>query len=1357
MKMKQIFRRAAAVVMAVATAVSILPSAKVSAATGDAKTITFENIRDSNGNEIRYNSSATINGHTAGEKGRVKTRIFVDGDPAFCIEPGVSLHTGDKLKEASSKTWKALSDNKKKAIGLALLYGYQGNRKNLKGNDDERWLATQILVWEFVAGSRKATGNFKRENTTVYHIFFGSTHANKGTEAVYDQIVDLMQEHNTIPSFMSDDKEKVLKDMKFKDGKYTLTLTDNNKVLSDYTVTCGNSKISLSVSGNKLTVTSSEPLEDSARIKAVRKNVPTVSDSAKLIAYGSDDLQDVVTGVENADKVNAYVNVQTKAGKLALKKTSEDGVVAGIFFTIKGEDFEKTVQTGNDGSITVEDMVPGTYTVTEASYERYVPQQTKTVEVVGGKTATVSFSNVLKRFNVTVTKKDVEKIFPQGDASLAGAVYGIYKGGNLVDTYTTDRMGQFTTAYYVCGDDWTIREISPSEGYLLDKTVYPVGALQRTYTVQYNASSLDVIEQVEKGKIALIKHTDDGETKIETPEKGAEFVVFLRKSGSYEQAKEEERDHLICDEDGFAQTKELPYGWYTVRQTVGWEGRELMKDFDVFINKNEKTYRFVINNREFGAHVKIVKKDAETGKTIPYAGAGFQIYDPKGNLVTMTFTYPEITKIDTFYTAEDGMLITPEKLPHGEGYSLVEVQAPYGYVLNSEPVKFDVVQNKSEKEQEITIIKVERPNMPQKGKITVAKTGEVFSSVTATGGGYLDENGNDVAFPNLYQPVYADKGLEGAVYEITAAEDIITPDGTVRCKKDEVAATITTGEDGTAVTEPLYLGKYKIREVTAPEGMVINDTVYEAELTYAGQEVAVTETEAEFYNERQKVEISLDKVLEEDERFEIGDNGEIQSVQFGLYTAEDITAADGTAIPKDGLLEIISCDEKGKAVFRTDVPVGAELYVKEYSTDVHYILSEETYPVEFEYAGQETALVKIRVNEGEEIENELIYGSVKGHKADRETGENIAGAVFGLFSAKETEFTEETVILTAESDTNGVFGFENIPFGDWVIRELKPAEGFLPNNELYPVSIAGDGQVVEITVVNDRIPELGTTATVDGGKEINATEVFTLEDVVSYKHLIPGKEYVVNGVLMDKNTEKPLLIDGQEVHSEAVFTPEQPTGEVVVSFTFDAKFIKEDTSIVVFESLYKDGMELAVHADMEDENQTVKVRVPKLKTKATVDGKKKAEADKEITIVDTVTYQNLTPGKEYVVQGILMDKKTGKPYLADGKKVRTEAAFVPEKKNGKIELAFTFDGSGIKKDTEIVVFETLYRDGLELAAHADIKDKGQTVTIVPPAPVIPQTGDSSMTGLWLGLGAIALGGLISLFFIRKKKDEDYDS
>lgn len=179
-------------------------------------------------------------------------------------------------------------------------------------------------------------------------------------------------------------------------------------------------------------------------------------------------------------------------------------------------------------------------------------------------------------------------------------------------------------------------------------------------------------EQVIKGNIAIIKHTDNGDTQIETPEDGAVFEVFLKSAGSYESAKETEHDILTCDENGFAQTKDMPYGVYTVKQTSGWEGRELMKAFDVFINSDGQTYRYLINNRGFESYIKVVKKDAETGKTIPYAGAGFQIYDPDGNLVTMTFTYPEVTTIDTFYTTAEGELITPQTLEYGKGYSLVD-------------------------------------------------------------------------------------------------------------------------------------------------------------------------------------------------------------------------------------------------------------------------------------------------------------------------------------------------------------------------------------------------------------------------------------------------------------------------------------------------------------------------------------------------------------------------------------------------------------------------------------------------------------------------------------------------------------
>ena len=651
---------------------------------------------------------------------------------------------------------------------------------------------------------------------------------------------------------------------------------------------------------------------------------------------------------------------------------------------------------------------------------------------------------------MTVTKSDAEMGTAQGDASLAGAVYGIYKGEELIDTYTTDKNGQFTTKYYVCGNDWTVREISPSEGYLLDRTIHKVGAEPELYTVEFNSTANDVTEQVIKGNIAIIKHTDNGETQIETPETGAAFEVFRKAAGSFDAAKETERDILTCDENGFAQTKDMPYGIYTVRQTSGWEGRELMKPFDVFISKDGQTYRYLINNANFESYIKVVKKDAETGNTIPYAGAGFQIYDPNGNLVKMTFTYPEVTTIDTFYTTADGELITPQTLEYGKGYSLVEVQAPYGYVLNSDPVYFDVMQENSEIDSGITVIEVVRSNVAQKGTITVSKSGEVFSSVNEAGG--------------LYQPVYAVRGLEGAVYEITAAEDIYTLDGTLRASKGEVVDTVTTGADGTAVSKELYLGKYEVKEITAPFGMVLNEETHAVELVYAGQNVAVTETATSFYNERQRVEIDLIKRLMADEAYGIGKNGEIFDVTFGLYAEKELTAADGTVIPADGLIEIISLDGNGSGKVKTDLPIGS-YYVKELATNSAYILNGQKYSVAFEYAGQETATVHITANGGEAIENDIIYGSVSGKKSD-EDGNALGGAVIGIFKTGTEKFTTENAIQTTVTAADGSFSFEKVPYGTWVIREIESPTGFVLSEEEITVAIGAVDEVVEIEFVN---------------------------------------------------------------------------------------------------------------------------------------------------------------------------------------------------------------------------------------------------------------------------------------------------
>ena len=1225
------FTRITALLLVVAVIFGTMFSLPVSAASGDKVTITFDFCYDSTGNIIKFQQTTVSDGYTVGTPGEELCKIFADGKEAYCIEPGHTLYSGNTLTEDGSTVWKNLGSAKQKAINLALLYGKPGSGKSLSGTEDQKWVATQLIVWEFVSGCRSTSEGYKCTNTKfIDGICAGG--ANPGVKSVYNAISKSLANYSTVPSFASAIASKAeTYEMKYSDGKYTLTLTDSNSILSDFSFkTTGG--VSASVSGNKLTLTSTSPVNDAVTFNSA-KSMPSVGNTT-LVPYGDASLQDVITGVENdADPIRAYFKVKTSSGNLKLVKTSEDGNVANIEFTVNGDGYSKTAKTNSKGEFELTDLVPGKYTVTEHTPTEYAEQKSKTVNVESGKTATVSFSNVLKKWNLTVTKTDAETKSAQGDATLTGAVYDIYNNGKLVDKYTTDKNGSFTTSYYVCGDNWTLKEIEPSEGYLLDETEYHIGAEAKKYTLENNSISIGVTEDILKGKIAIIKHTDDGSTKIETPEKGAEFQVYLKSSGSYAKAKESERDNLVCDEYGFAETKELPYGTYTVHQTKGWNGTEYIADFDVFVNEDGKTYKYLINNASLESYVKIIKVDSETGKQIPYAGAGFQIYDPNGNKVTMKYTYPTVTKIDTFYTNSEGYLITPETLPYGKGYSVVEVQAPYGYILDSTPVYFDITAENTSEENGITIVKAEKKNTSQKGTITVEKTGEIFSNVTAIGGGYTDENGNDVALTTIYQPEYSVSGLSGAVFEIYADEDITTPDGTVRAKKDELVATLKTNTKGTATSKQIHLGKYRVVEKTAPYGFVLNKTVNHIELTYSGQNEKVTNTSTSFTNDRQKVIIDLTKILEQNEKFNIGSNDEILNVSFGLYADEDLKASNGTVIPENGLIEIVTCDEKGKATFTTDLPIGS-YYVKEISTDSHYILSDKKYPVVFEYAGQDTATVHISVNDGEPIENEIIYGTIKGLKIDRETGENIAGALFGLFSINETEFTEETAILTAESNEEGIFTFENVPYGEYIVRELKPAEGYLPNEENYQATVSEDEEVIEITVKNDKTPELGTTATIDGKKEFTANGDITIDDVVSYKNLTVGKEYTVSGVLMDKSTGKAFLVDGKEVCSEVTFTPETADGEVTVSFTFD--------------------------------------------------------------------------------------------------------------------------GSAITKDTEIVAFETLYRDGKEIAVHDDIDDKDQTVTIHPqPEPEKPQTGDNSNLGFYIGLGSVAVGGLIAFLIIKfKKKDED---
>lgn len=1157
-----------AMLMCVTTLFGMGTTAFAAEETDEVYLISYPRDGDANyGGEWGHDSLSFMNGWSTATSRFTTIRAMgsYEGNICYCIEPGVPQQTGNTFTKKGEDFWDEYPssynstispDDIKLFIGRIFQYGYTGTistswRSQNEGGDKLAYaVATQLLIWETVVGERDA--DFNKVGTGGKSAIVEQISTNhplySQIMSYYNSIAASVQRHSKVPSFLAKSAGKARTiELEWNGEAYTATLTDTNGVLSDYVFSANASGIRFSVSGNMLTITADDAPSDTVTITAEKRNsqrrgVITWTDGV----YGPNGkLQDTVTYAQTVnDPVKGYLNIKVSYGGTKIIKTSEDGKVEGISFTITGNGVNKTVTTGAGGVIQIDNLAPGVYTVTEQSYDKYEPQEVRRVTVVSGQVATVnfnntlkrgtlivtktsedglnegvkfhlygtslsglavdeyavtdntgkavfsdvligtgytleevdaairyvvpeqqtaavewnavtnkSFTNILKKWNVIVTKSDAETGMPQGDATLAGAVYGIYKGDQLVDTYTTDANGQFTTKYYVCGNDWTIREITPSEGYLLDSTVYPIGAEAKNYTVEYNTTANDVTEQIIKGRIAIIKHTDDGETQLETPEAGAEFAVFLKAAGSYESTKASERDYLICDENGYAVTKDLPYGIYTVHQTKSWDGRELLADFDVYIAKDGQTYHYLANNRNFESYIKIVKVDAETSKVIPLAGAGFRLYRPDGSLITQTFTYPEVTTIDTFYTSSDGYLITPEKLEYGTGYSLVEVSAPYGYTLNSEPVYFDVTADNATEENAVTVVEVTKSNTAQKGVLRISKSGEVFSSVTEADG--------------IYQPVFAVKGLAGAVYEITAAEDIITPDGTLRYAAGEVVDTVTTDETGLAESKALYLGKYEVREVTAPTGYVLNTEVHTAELVYAGQEVEITETAADFCNKRQKAAVSLDKVLEQDERFGIGTSGELFAVTFGLFATEKLVAADGSIIPTDGLLEIVSVDENGHAVCKTDLPFGS-YYLKELFTDGHYILSDEKCPIVFEYAGQDTALVEIKANGGAPIENKLLYGEIHGLKKD-EDGSGLAGALIGLFRADCTEFTAENAILTATSAEDGSFSFARVPYGHWIVREIEAPIGFVLSEETYPVTVDADGAVIEVEIENTRI------------------------------------------------------------------------------------------------------------------------------------------------------------------------------------------------------------------------------------------------------------------------------------------------
>ena len=989
----------------------------------------------------------------------------INGKVAYCVEHGIALGLGDN----GGYTSRELTQEQLNKLTLIDYWGRYKNIANIKGCSavNYNWdtievsaeylteFYCQLLIWETI---NSFGGDFVGASSVSIQSSIGGM-ANIASQSTYNgfkkAVLAKVDQFYTKPSISG-------QTVTLKVGE-SKTLTDTTGALASYrdTPLVNTTGISVTKQGNKVILTATGNPNPTGIVSfAYNVDLNYYKDEPGYY-YEHAVSQDVATcGFAGRDPTSVTFNVKVELdGSMKIVKTSEDGKVSGVRFRVTGNGVDTTVQTGTDGTIIVPNLKAGSYTVTELDVpDQYVQPKSQTVTVKANETATVSFSNVLKKWEATITKVDAETGAAQGDASLAGAVYGVYHGSDLIDQYTTNASGQFTTKEYVCGDNWYIQEISPSSGYLLDTTKYPVGAEPDKYTLEHNQIPIGVKEQAIKGKIQIHKQY---ETLEGTPkdEAAAEFQVYLKSAGSYDKAKASERDTIITSASGYAVTKNMPYGTYIVHQTKGGAGREFVDDFEVVISANNQTYSYELLNELKNGQLKIIK------------------------------------------TSDDGKV---------------------------EGIQFRVTR--------------------------------------------LADN---------YSKVY------------------------------------TTDASGLILTETLP---------------IFEDNEGKTKYQYRVEELDTKETFGYALPDPQIVELS---------------EGEIASVSFHNKPIEI-----GTKATVEGEKEVDPLDK----VTLTDT--------------VSY-----------------TGLVP-----GKEYK-------VTGVLMDKETSEKLL--VDGKGITAETVFVPETkngsVDVTFIFDATGLHGKEIVVFEDLYRENVLLATHADINDE---------GQTIKV-----KNPEIGTTASFEGEKEIDPLDKVTLTDTVSYKDLTPGKEYRVTGVLMDKSNGKELLINGEKVTAEATFVATEASGSVDVTFIFDATGL-HGKGIVVFEDLYRENALLATHADINDEGQTVKIKNPEIGTKATADSKKEITADK-ITITDVVSYKDLTPGKEYKLTGVLMNKATNDKLLIDGKEITAESTFTPKATTGEVEMTFTFDARELTAETEVVVFETLYRNGIEIAVHADIEDEGQTVKILP--------------------------------------------
>lgn len=618
----------------------------------------------------------------------------------------------------------------------------------------------------------------------------------------------------------------------------------------------------------------------------------------------------------------------------------------------------------------------------------------------------------LRYADIEVEKQDTETgNKTQGDATFNGATFAIKDtSGNVLETITTNGSKAKSKKYPV-GTTLHVCEVTSPEGYLKNDSCNSV-TLKDSGDSTPSTFGTTIKDQVIKGRIEIAKSIDKDkyglfQSNIQKPGKGFKFDIILKSTGKVVST-------LETDEDGRAISDYLPYGTYIVKEQ-STTGYDTLKPFEVKIDQNNKTYFYNIYNDTIKAELTIYKTDSETGKRIPAAGVEFKIKDADGNFVTQEVTYPKKYTTDVFKTDEDGSVHLPSPLKFGE-YKLVEIKAPYGYVLKDTEIPVNVDGSSTE-------IFMNFDNKTQKGQVYVEKSGEMLSGVKEEKADY----------GTLYTPEYKEQYLSGVTYEITAREDIVTPEGTVWFNKGDVVDTFTTG-DGITTSSLLQLGKYTIKETATQTGYVLDSNSYDFDIEYAGQMIDVVEIKQAYVNERQKLDLDINKTFEEE------DKDAYKDVVFGVYSKNDITLEDEVLIPADGLVGILTLDENGKNNEQLDLPVG-DYYVKELETNVAYKLDEENHDFTFSYDEDTT---KPTVTVSMDLYNEKRRLELVVNKVDKEHHDHfLNGAIFEVYDKTKGEFVAKLCsgnLMITGNDANEEYEISKDEDFEKVIKTSKTDE-----------------------------------------------------------------------------------------------------------------------------------------------------------------------------------------------------------------------------------------------------------------------------------------------------------------------------